>query len=267
MANLFLNQAKQYAATRPAYPMELFEFIASKTPRHDLAWDVGTGSGQAAASLAKLYKNVVGTDTSAQQLSYAPRLPNTRYVHTPPDLPLERLHADVAPPGSVDVVTVAQAFHWLDLPRFYAQARSVLRAAPHGVLAAWCYTEPRVGAAVDAVFWRLYNASQPHWAPNRKMVDDEYRSVDFPFDPVEGEEHTGPFEFSTDRRMDLGDYLTYITSWSAYQTAKEKGVEMLDDDTVKDFAAAWGGDREEVKTVRYPIFLRIGKVRPAESDA
>ncbi|KAM0842306.1 hypothetical protein ACQ4PT_058440 [Festuca glaucescens] len=192
MANLFLNQAKQYAGTRPAYPMELFEFIASKTPRHDLAWDVGTGSGQAAASLAKLYKDVVGTDTSAQQLSYAPRLPNTRYVHTPPDLPLERLHADVAPPGSVDVVTVAQAFHWLDLPRFYAQARSVLRAAPHGVLAAWCYTEPRVGAAVDAVFWRLYNASQPHWAPNRKMVDDEYRSVDFPFDPVEGEAHTGP---------------------------------------------------------------------------
>jgi hypothetical protein len=99
------------------------------------------------------------------------------------------------------------------------------------------------------------------------MVDDEYRSVDFPFDPVDGEAHTGPFEFSTERRMDLGDYLTYITSWSAYQTAKEKGVEMLDEDTVKDFAAAWGGDRDEVKTVRYPIFLRIGKVRPAESDA
>jgi hypothetical protein len=52
MANLFLNQAKQYAATRPAYPTELFEFIASKTPRHDLAWDVGTGSGQAAASVS-----------------------------------------------------------------------------------------------------------------------------------------------------------------------------------------------------------------------
>jgi hypothetical protein len=52
MANLFLNQAKQYAATRPAYPMELFEFIASKTPRRDLAWDVGTGSGQAAASVS-----------------------------------------------------------------------------------------------------------------------------------------------------------------------------------------------------------------------
>ena len=213
---------------------------------------------------------MVGTDTSAQQLSYAPALPNVRYVHTPPDLPLDALHAAVAPPGSVDVVTVAQAFHWLDLPRFYAQARSFLRPAPHGgVLAAWCYTEPRVdgGGAVDAVFWRLYRASQPHWAPNRKMVDDEYRGVDFPFDPVDGEDHTGPFEFSTEKKMNLDDYLTYITSWSAHQTAKEKGVELLDEATVEEFAAAWGGDRGEVKTVRYPVFLRIGKVRPEESDA
>lgn len=52
MANLFLKQAKQYAATRPAYPPELFEFIASKTARHDLAWDVGTGSGQAIAPVS-----------------------------------------------------------------------------------------------------------------------------------------------------------------------------------------------------------------------
>jgi hypothetical protein len=93
------------------------------------------------------------------------------------------------------------------------------------------------------------------------MVDGEYRGVHFPFDPVDGEAHTGPFEFSTERRMDLDDYLTYITSWSAYQTAKDKGVELLDEATVRGFQAAWGGDRE-VKTVRYPIFLRIGKVRP-----
>ncbi|KAF8661802.1 hypothetical protein HU200_056757 [Digitaria exilis] len=262
MANLFLKQAKQYVATRPSYPPGLFDFIASKTPRHELAWDVGTGNGQAAASLAKLYKAVVGTDTSAQQLAYATPLPNVRYVHTPPDLPLAGIHDTVAGPSTVDLITVAQAFHWLDLPRFYAQARSVLRPA-HGVLAAWCYTEPRVSAAVDAVFWRLYHASwsDKYWAPNRRMVDDEYRSADFPFVPVDGEAHTGPFEFSTERRMDLDDYLMYITSWSAYQTAKDKGVELLDEATVREFEEAWGGDTKEVKTVTYPIFLRIGKVR------
>ncbi|EEE59267.1 hypothetical protein OsJ_11290 [Oryza sativa Japonica Group] len=207
MANLFLKQAKQYAATRPAYPPELFDFIASKTARHDLAWDVGTGSGQAIPALAKLYKDVVGTDTSAQQLFLRAAPPQRALRPHAADLPLDGIHAAVAPPGSVDLVTVAQAFHWLDLPRFYAQRR------------------------------------------------------DFPFDPVDGEAHTGPFEFSTERRMDLDGYLAYITSWSAYQTAKEKGVELLDEATVRGFADAWGGDRVEVKTVRYPIFLRIGKVR------
>ena len=215
--------------------------------------------------LAKLYKAVVGTDTSAQQLAYAAALPNVRYVHTPADLPLAGIHAAVTAPASVDLISVAQSFHWLDLPRFYAQARSVLRPG-QGVLAAWCYTEPRVAgaAAVDAAFWRLYRRSAPHWAPNRRMVDDEYRCADFPFDPVDGEAHTGPFEFATERRMDLDDYLTYITSWSAYQTAKDSGVELLDEATVREFEAAWGGDRKEVKTVTYPIFLRIGKVRAEE---
>ena len=52
MAKLFIKQAKQYAEGRPSYPQELFDFIASKTPSHDLAWDVGAGSGQAARSVS-----------------------------------------------------------------------------------------------------------------------------------------------------------------------------------------------------------------------
>jgi cyclopropane fatty-acyl-phospholipid synthase-like methyltransferase len=124
--------------------------------------------------LAKLYKNIVGTDVSQQQLSYAEKRPNIRYVHTSGTPSLSDLHADVAPPDSVDLITVAQAFHWFDLPSFFEQVRSVLRK-PDGVLAVWCYVEPVVDPDVDAVFWRLYNWSQPYWAPQRKIVDDRYR--------------------------------------------------------------------------------------------
>lgn len=56
MANLFVKQAKQYAAARPTYPKELFQFISSKTPSHDLAWDVGTGSGQAAQAVRFVFQ-------------------------------------------------------------------------------------------------------------------------------------------------------------------------------------------------------------------
>jgi len=54
MADLFVKQAKQYADARPSYPPQLFQFIASKTPSHNLVWDVGTGSGQAAKSVCSL---------------------------------------------------------------------------------------------------------------------------------------------------------------------------------------------------------------------
>ncbi|KAK1273468.1 hypothetical protein QJS04_geneDACA010798 [Acorus gramineus] len=50
MADLFKKQAKKYSDSRPGYPNELFRFIASKTPKNDLVWDVGTGSGQATVS-------------------------------------------------------------------------------------------------------------------------------------------------------------------------------------------------------------------------
>ncbi|KAF8398269.1 hypothetical protein HHK36_017196 [Tetracentron sinense] len=259
MAELFNKQAKNYAETRPSYPADLFQFIASKTPVHDLAWDAGTGSGQAAQSIAEIYKNVVATDTSQQQLEFAPKLPNVRYQQTPPNMSIVELERDVTAHGTVDLVTVAQAFHWFDLPTFYQQVNLVLKR-PNGVIAVWCYIEPEVNESVDAVFWRLYNGSAPYWASARKMVDDKYRSVYFPFEPVEGKDSTGPFEFETSRSMDLNDYFTYIRSWSAYQTACEKGVELLSDDVVKDFERAWGEDGNNRKVVRYPIFLRIGKI-------
>ena len=39
--------------------------------------------------------------------------------------------------GSVDLVTVAQALHWFDLPRFYDEVQRVAR--PGGLIAVWCY--------------------------------------------------------------------------------------------------------------------------------
>lgn len=262
MADLFHVQADKYAEARPTYPPELFEFIASKTPQHLLAWDVGTGNGQAAVPLSKLFENVVATDSSEQQLSFAPKLPNIRYRHLPSTASTDDIQLHVGPQGSVDLITVAQALHWFDLPVFYDRVRFALR--PHrGVLAAWCYTEPRVNEHVDVLFDRFYTElAGPFWAPERKIVDDEYKSIEFPFDPVEGMEgSTGPVEFAGEREMDLDRYFTYLRSWSAYQTAKKRGFELLSDDLLAAFERAWGGDRKIVKVVRYPIFLRIGKVR------
>ncbi|XP_043700104.1 putative methyltransferase DDB_G0268948 [Telopea speciosissima] len=259
MANLFIKQAKMYVETRPSYPTEFIEFIASKTLGRHLAWDAGTGNGQAAFSLAKIFKDVVATDTSEQQLSLAPNLPNIRYQQTPPTMSIDELERHVASESTVDLVTIAQALHWFDHPIFYEQVKRVLKK-PNGVIAGWCYSEPEVNDAMDAVYSRVYKESAPYWAPQRKFVDYRYRTIDFPFEPVEGEDHTGPFQFEATRSMDLESYFTYIRSWSAYQTAGSKGVELLKEDVVKDFERAWGDDRTSQKIVRFPIYLRIGRV-------
>lgn len=75
MAGLFTEQAAVYAAARPVYPKDLFAKLAALTAHRSLAWDVGTGNGQAAISVSSptpcsrsvftLYTPAVPTVTSA----------------------------------------------------------------------------------------------------------------------------------------------------------------------------------------------------------
>ncbi|KAG6638494.1 hypothetical protein CIPAW_10G038600 [Carya illinoinensis] len=163
MAELLIKQAELYNEARPSYRPELFEFIASKTPCQELAWDVGTGSGQAARSF----------NTSSKQLALEPRLPNVRYQHAPPTTSAAKLECNIAPQSSIDIVTVATFLHWFDLPRFYQQVKWVLKK-PHGVMAAWSYTMPEVNDKVDVVFQHFYdNVAGPYWEPARKLWDDK----------------------------------------------------------------------------------------------
>ncbi|XAR62342.1 hypothetical protein NMG60_11017068 [Bertholletia excelsa] len=244
-SDLFQKQGKIYRKSRPNYPEELYQFIASKTPFHHLAWDVGTGSGQAAVALAGIFKNVVATDTSQGQLDFAPKLPNVRYQRTPPNMSAAELEQQVSDQGGVDLVTVAQAMHWFDLPSFHREGA----------------TTPEISDKVDSIFNRVYFMdSRSYWSSGRNLIVDRYRSIDFPFEPADGCDHMGPFEFKAERLMDLEDYLAYTRSGSAYRTARDKGVELLTDDVVEEFKQAWGDGGNCQKIIKFPVYLRIGKV-------
>ena len=75
-----------------------------------------------------------------------------------------------------------------------------------------------MNARVDAVFNKFYFVdSWPYWHPSRNIVyEDMYESIEFPFFPVDGAKHTGPFRFMTDKLMSLDDFLAYAKSGSAY---------------------------------------------------
>ncbi len=88
------------------------------------------GSGQAARAMAGHVGRVIATDASERQIKNAAAHPRVEYRVAP----AEQSGLD---DHSVDMVTVAQALHWLDLDRFHTEVRRVVR--PGGVVAAWCY--------------------------------------------------------------------------------------------------------------------------------
>jgi ubiquinone/menaquinone biosynthesis C-methylase UbiE len=126
----FSRQAADYAKFRPRYPRELFEYLGSVAPCRQLAWDCGTGNGQAAIGLATVFDRVIATDASEKQISSAQPHEHVEYRVAPAEN--SGVQSD-----TVDLIMVAQALRWFDLERFYAEARRVLK--PHGILAASAY--------------------------------------------------------------------------------------------------------------------------------
>jgi SAM-dependent methyltransferase len=239
----FSGHAADYAAYRPGYPGALFDFVAALPARRGVAWDAATGNGQAATGLAGHFERVIATDASPQQLANATPRSGVDYRVAPSE-------DSGLPAGTVDLVAVAQALHWFDFDRFYAEARRVL--APGGAIAVWTYNLARVEPAFDRLTDRLaYQIVGSFWPPERRWVDEEYRTIPFPFAEVavpalEHAEH-----------WDLGRLLRYFGTWSACKRYRaETGndpVKMLQDE----LTAGWGAPGT-VRRVHWPIYLRAG---------
>ena len=200
---------------------------------------------------------MIATDVSEVQLKHAQSHPNVTYTHAPAPIPDNDIERILGPPGSIDIITAATSLHWFDLPTFYAQVKHMLRN-PGGILAVWTYTEPRVNPQVDEIFSDFYTRIRPYLHPAAMLaLDDEYRNLPFPFVPVlGGEEGTGPLRFECKKEMSVDAFLTYLRSWSAVQSARKEGVEILGEETENAFRSVWDN---EVRTVTWPVFLRVGR--------
>ncbi|HEY0782529.1 MAG TPA: class I SAM-dependent methyltransferase [Thermoanaerobaculia bacterium] len=246
----FSGHAASYAAHRPGYPPELFAFVAGLPRARRLAWDCGTGNGQAAVGLADHFERVVATDASAAQIANA-------VPHAGVDYRIATAEASGLAAASVDLVAVAQAVHWFDFDRFYAEARRVL--APGGAVVVWTYNLARVSPEIDAVTDDLaYRRVKADWPTERIWVDEEYRTLPFPFAEVASPE----LEYVV--RWDLPRFLAYLRTWSSVQrNAKATGRDPVAA-VYDELAAVWGEPATE-RAVRWPIFLRAG--RAPGSDA
>jgi len=242
----FSGHAESYASFRPRYSPQLFDFAASLPRRRDLAWDCATGNGQAAVDLAERFVRVIATDASEQQIALAVPHPRVEYRRA--------LAEDSGlASGSVDLVTVASAAHWLDFDRFYAEVERVL--APGGALAVWTYNLPRIAPELDPLVDRLArNLVGPYWPPERRWVNEEYRTLPFPFAEVEVP------ALWMEERWSLDRFLHYVGTWSAttrYLQANGRDPREL---IRGELESAWG-DPDSPRTIRWPLMMRAGYPR------
>jgi ubiquinone/menaquinone biosynthesis C-methylase UbiE len=148
-AELFATVAREYATFRPGYPSGLFAWLARNSPSREAVWDCGCGSGQASVALAEHFAVVHATDVAAEQIAAATAHGRVRYSVAPAER--SGLRAQ-----SVDLVTVAQALHWFDVPAFYAEVARVAR--PGALLAVWTYPLPRFqDPELDRRFFAFYS--------------------------------------------------------------------------------------------------------------
>jgi len=243
----FSGHAADYSRYRPgAYPAGMFKALAALTPDRDCVWDCATGNGQAALGLAELFDRVEATDASEKQIAAAVPHPKIRYSVAPAE-------ASALPDASVSLVTVAQALHWFDLPKFYAEVRRV--AKPQALLACSCYMHCSVSPAVDAAMQRLYEGilGDAYWPPERKHVERGYADLAFPFPEIELP------RFNLEVQWPLEGYVGYLRSWSATQNYIKKNgqdpVELVGEELLK----AWG-DPKAARPVRWAMTIRAGYI-------
>lgn len=242
----FSHASGAYRTYRPSYPAALFSWLGEQCSRHQVAWDCGCGTGQAALMLRPHFERIIATDPSAEQIRNAVADPQIEYRVAPAE-------QSGLPESSIDLLVVAQALHWFDFERFYQEARRVCR--PNALLAAITYDLQRSDdPAIDRIIDRFYYQTiGRYWPPERRHVDARYQSIPFPFTKLPSP------DFTSMEHWDLPHLLGYLGTWSAVKeyTAAHRSSPL--DQLQAELAAAWGSP-ERPRAIRWPITLLVGRV-------
>lgn len=242
MKDNFSDKSHNYKKFRPDYPIELFEFVTNLSINQDRALDCGTGNGQIASHLTAYFKEVYAIDISRAQLEHSPLQKVVHYS-------VQMAENTTFPSLFFDLITVGQAVHWFDLPKFFAEADRILK--PGGVLALIGYQLPRISPALDKMLDDYYaRILGEYWDPERKHIDNQYRDICFPYPEI-----PTPI-FSIELHWSFADFMGYLGTWSALKHFMEKKQKNPLNELQNEIISVWAAEKE--KYVKFPLFMRIG---------
>ena len=210
-----------YAKFRPVYSKEVLSIITEYMKREghpifNTALDVACGSGQSSFFLCETFQQVTGVDVSNTQIEQAlstresSDYSNVQFiVGDAHSLPIE--------PSSVDLLTCAMGWHWLDPETFYTEAKRVLK--PGGCLAVYGHgVKIQDNIRVKNAFTTFDNELFQYecFAEQNLHVLNNYQAVQLPFDKVKRVDFQFPQETTFEK------LLGFFSSVSMYQTYCEK---------------------------------------------
>lgn len=243
MKDNFSVQAGGYSKFRPSYPAKMTDYIVSLVNTKDTALDVATGNGQVATALAKYFITVYATDISESQLANATAAGNIIYKKEPAE---KTAFSD----KQFDLITVAQAIHWFDFDAFYKEIYRILK--PDGIFAVMGYGLFTTNPDSDKLLKHFYHdITGPYWDSERRYLDEDYKTIPFPFEEVEARQFKNEFTWTFEQLTG------YLETWSAVQHyIKQNGKNPLD--LIRDdLRQSWeNSDRKVI----FPLLLRVGKL-------
>ncbi|GHD27709.1 class I SAM-dependent methyltransferase [Parahalioglobus pacificus] len=240
----FTAGGERYAQFRPHYPAALAQALAALAPAKRIAVDIGCGSGQLTTLLAPHFERVIGVDPSESQLASAHQHAGVSYHCAPAE-------NTGLPEHSADLITVAQAAHWFDLPAFCNEVRRI--ASPGAALALISYGVPYIEDPINAIFQKGYwQDVYRFWSPERRHVETGYADLNLPFNPLAAPDHDCRASLS------LAGLIGYITTWSAYATAQKAGDTTAFEQFFESLSRAWGDAGE--KTVVWPVSVKAARI-------
>ena len=122
----FTDKADIYAKYRPSYPNEYIDYLlsANELNENQIVADIGSGTGIFSHQLLESGLHVIGVEPNddmrkmaEQSLNQYPRFQSIKA--TAENTTLKE--------NSVDLVTVAQAFHWFDKEAFKIECQRILK--------------------------------------------------------------------------------------------------------------------------------------------
>jgi len=248
MKQRFDKQSAIDASSRPTYPTELFEFLATLAPQSASVWDCACGNGQVSDGLTNYFSHIIATDASTQQIAHAKRMPGIEYRVAGAEK--SRLDHE-----SIDLVTIGQALHWFNFDQFYQEIERILK--PNGFIVAFTYgnfrfSEPAFNQALDYLYFDIL-WQQHHWSHRRRFVDNGYQDIPFPFQYLPTPQLTMTMSVTKTK------FYNYLQSWSSVQHYNDQKKE----DPIASYLAPrmdklWLNENT-IRELNAPLTILLGK--------